>query len=144
MKALALLTIAIALAAAPLVAQQAQSQGQGQGEKPAPNKEARAAPTVAGKWSMNIHMEQGARQATLDVKLDGTKVAGAIASEAGETAIAGSYVEGKLVFSMTMQTGNGDLQIGFNGALKDDGSLAGTLDYGQGAINWTAVRMKEK
>jgi hypothetical protein len=142
MKALALLTIAIALAAAPLAAQQ--TQGQGQGEKPAPTKEAKAAPTVAGKWSMNIHMEQGARQATLDIKLDGTKVAGTVASEAGETAIAGEYVDGKLVFSTTMQTSNGDLQIGFNGGLKDDGSLAGTLDYGQGAINWTAVRMKEK
>ena len=140
MKALALITSAVALAIAPLSAHH------GQAEKPQPNPkaEAKEAPSVAGKWSMNIQMDQGARQATLDVKLDGRKVGGTIASEMGATPIAGEYVDGKLVFSMTMQTGSGDLQIGFTGGLKEDGTLAGTLDFGQGAVNWTAVRMKEK
>jgi hypothetical protein len=141
MKTLGLIMAAVALATAPAIASHSR---QGQAEKPAPKTDAKAAPTVAGKWSMNIEMNDGARQATLDVKLDGRKVGGTIASEMGETAIAGEYVDGKLVFSMTMQTSNGDLQIGFTGGLKEDGTMAGTLDFGQGAINWSAVRMKEK
>lgn len=131
----------VALAALPLAAQQTSKPDPA---KPEPKTEAKEAPTPAGKWSMSITTDQGDRQATLDIKLEGKKVTGSLASEMGEAPIAGEFAEGKLVFSMTMQTGNGDFQIGFTGGLKEDGTLAGTLDFGQGALNWTAARIKEK
>jgi hypothetical protein len=28
--------------------------------------------------------------------------------------------------------------------MKEDGALAGTMDYGQGNVPWTATRVKEK
>ena len=53
--------------------------------------------------------------------------------------------EGKITFAMSFQGSNGSMQIGFTGALKDNGTLAGTLDFGgQGqTLNWTAERAKE-
>ena len=51
--------------------------------------------------------------------------------------MAGTYIEGKLVFAMDYQ---GQLTVSFTGKLLEDGSLAGTMDYGQGPVNWKAVR----
>ena len=140
MRRLMVVAAAAALWTMPLSAQQAQNPE----TKPVPKTESKEAPSVAGKWSMTISTDQGSRQATLDLKLEGKKVTGSITSDQGEAAVQGEYTEGKLVFSITMQAGGGDLQIGFAGALKEDGSLAGTLDFGQGALNWTATRIKDK
>ena len=49
-----------------------------------------------------------------------------------------------LVFSISYTTNNGPVPISFSGALKDDGTLAGTMNYGQGDIAWTATRQKEQ
>ncbi|HEX5070752.1 MAG TPA: hypothetical protein VFV78_11115 [Vicinamibacterales bacterium] len=41
-------------------------------------------------------------------------------------------------------TANGqDIPVAFAGTVQKDGSLAGTLDYGQGPVNWTAVKQKK-
>jgi hemolysin activation/secretion protein len=146
MRTLALITIAAALAMAPAAAQQQQQQQRqgSQPQKPDPKADAKEAPTVAGKWNVRIQTDQGERLATLDVTLEGRKVAGTIASDMGESPIAGEYADRKLTFSLTMQTANGDFSLAFAGALKEDDTLAGTMDYGQGAINWTANRIKEK
>jgi hypothetical protein len=141
MRTLALITIAAALAMAPAAAEQ---QPGSQPQKPDPKADAKEAPTVAGKWNVRIQTDQGERLATLDVTLEGRKVAGTIASDMGESPIAGEYADRKLTFSLTMQTANGDFSLAFAGALKEDDTLAGTMDYGQGAINWTATRIKEK
>ena len=129
-----LIVIAALVAALPLSAQQS--------ARPDPAKPAApAAPSPVGKWAMSIDGPQGSR---LDLKLDGRKLTGTVASDMGETTLAGEFADGKLSFSITMQSSGGDVKIGFSGAFKDDGSLAGTLDYGQGAVNWIAARMKEK
>jgi hypothetical protein len=141
MRTLALITIAAALAMAPAAAQQQQGS---QPQKPDPKADAKEAPTVAGRWNVRIQIDQGERLATLDVKLEGPKVAGTIASDMGESPIAGEYADRKLTFALSMQTANGDFSLAFAGALKEDDTLAGTMDYGQGAINWTATRIKEK
>ena len=129
----------LGLATAPALAQQAAQ------AKPEPKPEAKAeAPVLAGRWAMSIETGQGVRQATMTIALEGKKVTGTISSEMGEAPIAGEFADNKFTFTLNMQTGNGDMQIGFTGAFKDDGSLAGTMDYGQGAMNWTAQRIKEK
>lgn len=43
-----------------------------------------------------------------------------------------------------MQGGGGEMSLTFSGAFKEDGTLAGTLDFGQGALNWRAERVKDK
>jgi hypothetical protein len=97
-----------------------------------------AAPTIAGKWSLTSDASSDG-PSTLEIKLDGTKVTGTIVGPSGTYAVAGTYVDGKLVFAMDYQ---GQLTITFTGKLLEDGSLAGTMDYGQGPVNWKAVRAK--
>jgi hypothetical protein len=109
--------------------------------KPAPA-EKPAAASVAGKWTVTIELQGQQRQSSLDMKVEGTKVTGTINSEMGEAQIAGEYAEGKLKFGFSMDANGTPLQVGFVGTLQKDGSLAGTLDFGQGEIPWTAVRVK--
>jgi hypothetical protein len=143
MKKLILPALALAVAfATALSAQQPQSQA---GPKPEAKPDPTAATSVAGKWNMSIDGPQGAMAAYLTLKIDekdAKKVAGSIASDMGEQVIEGEWAEGKLTFWLSMSGGSGDFSITFQGAMKEDGSLAGTFDFGQGAMNWKATRAK--
>ena len=135
-------TLAMLAFAVVTVAAQGGGQSAPPQSKPEQKGEAKAAPTPAGKWNVSVQTQQGEMASTLDLKLDGKKVTGTMASQMGESPIAGEFAEGKLKFSISVQTNSGSLEVVFNGAFKDDGSLAGTLDYGQGPTNWTATRVK--
>jgi len=136
----------LALAGAPLLAaQQAPPTPPAQSPaKPEAKPDSKAAPTVTGKWNMSVDTDQGAMASTLDMKIDGKKVTGTIVSQMGETTLASEFAEGKLTFWITMQGGGGEMSLTFSGAFKEDGTLAGTLDFGQGALNWRAERVKDK
>lgn len=108
-------------------------------DKPA---DAKAAASIAGKWDMTAETPQGTTPVTLVMKLDGRKVTGTIAGPQGEIPLEGEFTDGKLSMTITIQGGGGDMSITFNGALKEDGTLAGTFDFGQGAMNWKATRAK--
>jgi hypothetical protein len=95
---------------------------------------------VAGKWKMTVDVESSDRTSTLDIKLDGNKVSGTCTAPSGEFPLSGELTDGKLTFTMNYQ----NLKLMFSGGLKDDGTLAGTMDYGQGPNNWKAERIKEK
>ena len=136
----ALIVAAVAL---PVVAA-AQSQGPAKPteQKPAPPGEKPAAVNIAGKWTVTIDLQGQQRTSTLDLKVEGTKLTGTINSELGEAQLAGEFADGKLKFGFTMDANGTPLQVGFVGAVQKDGTLAGTLDFGQGEIPWTAVRPK--
>ena len=110
-----------------------------QESKPEAKKEA---PSVAGKWNVSVDTPSGSRASTLDLKVDGKKVTGTMASEMGETPVAGEYADGKLTFSITIDAGGQQLTLAFVGAFKADGTIAGTIDFGQGEMAWTAARAK--
>jgi hypothetical protein len=117
---------------------------QGQSTPPAQEKkpEAKPAPTPAGKWDVTAQTQQGSLPSTLDLKLDGKKVTGTMASQMGETPVQGEFADGKLKFSISVQSNSGSVEVVFSASFKEDGSLAGTFDYGQGPMNWTATRAK--
>jgi hypothetical protein len=109
---------------------------------PAKPGDAKAPESIAGKWDMSAETPQGTMPVTLVIKLDGKKVTGTMASQQGETPLEGEFAEGKLTWSIVFQGGSGSMNITFNGALKDDGTLAGTFDFGQGEMKWSATRAK--
>ena len=146
-----MIAVAVAVAVLCSVPGAAQSSGQQppppqqqqQQEKPKP--EEKTAPAIAGKWTMTTVTQNGPLVSTMDLKVDGKKLTGTISSQMGEAAIAGEYADGKLAFSITMQTNNGAIDVAFKGALKDNGTLAGTLDTGSGTVlEWTAERAKDE
>ena len=116
-----------------------QSTPPAQSPKPEPKPDPK---NIAGKWDVTVESDQGAMQVALDMKLDGKKVTGTITSPQGTSPVEGEYADGKLNFSLSFDSPNGTVQVSFAGTMKDDGSLAGTLDFGQGQIPWHAVRSK--
>jgi hypothetical protein len=112
--------------------------------KPADAKTADAKTTasVAGKWDMSAETPQGTTPVTLVIKLDGKKVTGTMAGPQGEIPMEGEFADGKLTWSISFQGNGGSMNITFNGTLKDDGTLAGTFDFGQGEMKWSATRAK--
>ena len=109
---------------------------------PAKPVDAKATESIAGKWDMSAETPQGTTAVTLVIKLDGKKVTGTMASQQGETPLEGEFADGKVKWSIVFQGGGGEMNITFNGALKDDGTLAGTFDFGQGEMKWSATRAK--
>ena len=141
----ALLSLVVAAAT---VSGSVHAQGQAQGsaqtkpeQKPEPKAEATPA-TPAGKWSMNIETQGGARQASLDIKIEAKKVTGTLASEIGETPITGEFAEGKLTFAISFDANGQMLNIKFTGTTQKDGSLAGTATMEGAEMTWTATRVK--
>jgi hypothetical protein len=111
-----------------------------------PEAKSEAAPSLAGKWNMNVESPNGAMQTALDIVVDAKepkKITGNPSSQMGDAPLEGEIgEEGKVTFWITMNAGGNNMSITFVGKVQKDGSLAGTLDFGQGEIPWTAVRVK--
>ena len=137
----AVVALGLAVGGSALVAQ-AQSGAQGQEQKPAPKADEKAAASVAGKWTMSLETQNGTMTPGLDLKQDGKKVTGTLASPQGEAPLSGEYADGKLKFNVSFQGNNGQMDLVFVASLKPDGTLAGTMNYGQGELSWTAARAK--
>lgn len=150
-----LMSATLTVALMPAVSAQGQSQtpppapSKPQEPKPEPKSDAKptTAATLAGKWTVSVETQQGAMDSSLDMKVDpkdAKKVIGTIASQMGEAAVEGEVVEGKLTFWITIDGGGGSMSVTFVGTLQKDGSLAGTFNFGQGELPWTAVRVRDK
>ena len=118
----------------------AQAQG-GQAKPEPPKADAKAPAGVAGKWTMSVDAGSGAMQLPIEFKVEGKKVTGTVIGPQGEPAnLEGEFADGKLTFTVTVP--DGSMSIGFKATLKDDGSLAGTLDMQGNEVPWTATRVK--
>jgi hypothetical protein len=123
-------------------ARHAQAQGQPPTQaKPEPKPETAASP-FAGKWNVNVQNPNGAVDSTMELKVDGKKVTGTLQSQMGEAKLEGEVADGKLTFWFSMDANGQTLNITFVGTSQKDGSLAGTLSFGQGDLNWTATKAK--
>jgi len=129
----------LAVAAAFALSAPAFAQGQSQGQskppetKPEAKTEAKAtAATLAGRWNVNIQTGTAEMQSVLDLKVDpkdAKKVGGSITSPQGEAVLEGTVVEGKLTFSISINSNGTDLNVTFVGTQQKDGTLAGTLSF---------------
>lgn len=116
--------------------------------KPEPTAEAKVptASSLADSWAVSIDANGQTMEAALVLKADAKdpkKVTGTITSPQGEAALEGEVVAGKLTFWFKMTGGSGEMSITFVGTPQKDGSMAGTLSFGQGDMNWTATRVKK-
>ncbi|MBA3949609.1 MAG: hypothetical protein H0X44_06640 [Acidobacteria bacterium] len=100
-----------------------------------------AAPVdVSGKWRMALEMEMGRATPLLDLTQTGSTLSGTYTGRYGSSPVSGEIKGTALTFSVAMET----TSLLFKGELKDDGTLAGTADFGEiGAVAWTAAREKQ-
>jgi hypothetical protein len=102
-----------------------------------------SAPGVAGTWSVTVaDSPHGPAAMSLALKQDGTRVTGTFVSgHMPDMTLEGELVDGVLKLE---STDDGDHKIIFNGKLKDDGTLAGSVSGPMGEMKWTAERVKDK
>jgi hypothetical protein len=95
---------------------------------------------VAGAWTLTFQTDQGAIDADMTLTQDGQKVTGSLVSPQGEAPIEGTFNDGKLLLSMSVDAQGQALVITFNGALEKD-TLKGDVDFGGfGSAQWSATR----
>ena len=100
--------------------------------------------TVAGKWNGSVDAGQGPMDLQIELKLDGKKVTGTLTGQQGSSAVSGEFADGKLTFSISIDTSQGPLTVVFTATLKDN-VLTGTADAGQmGSFPFHAERPKDK
>ena len=125
--------LSIAVAGAPVSVSAAQDQAS---PAPADTK------SVDGKWTMDVQTEQGAMTVGVDFKSDGKKITGTISGPQGDAPLVGEFADGKIAFGISIDSPEGAMAIGFAGAMKEDGTMAGTLTGPFGDAPWTAARVK--
>lgn len=112
-------------------------------EPPKPEQKPEEKPaTIAGNWIMSLEGPQGPMQITMVLVLEEKKVTGSLTSQMGETALTGTFEEGKLAFGIVFDAGGQAMEIYFAGQLKEDGTLAGSMSGPMGEMPWVAERAK--
>jgi len=110
-------------------------------------------PTLTGTWNMGLQGDHVIPTALVLTQQD-KKVTGTIAlptqqhGKRVEVELTGDFVDGTLTLSGTVEHATEPTNVAITGALKDDGSLEGTLavrlhnrDHN---LPWTAERLKER
>ena len=92
---------------------------------------------LTGKWRMSLNMEMGRATPLLELRQNEGKLSGTYTGRYGASPVSGE-VDGRSVkFAVGMET----TTLQFRGEVKDDGTLAGTADFGEmGSVTWTAAR----
>lgn len=107
--------------------------------QPAP----KAAEKIDGNWSMSVTGPDGnAMSIAVVFKTEGKKVTGTLTGPQGETALEGEYADKKLKFGISVNMNGQNMDIGFTGDMKDDGTLAGVATGAFGELPWSASRSK--
>lgn len=109
-------------------------------------------PTVAsliGKWTLTVETPVGARPFWLEVKADPAdpnKFTGTLTTMVSKDAVVGDVAAGKVTFWFSsVGPGGSTVRVTFAGTAQLDGSLAGTLNPGQGTLMpWKAVRDRKQ
>ncbi|HUG01524.1 MAG TPA: hypothetical protein VML95_06640 [Longimicrobiales bacterium] len=92
---------------------------------------------LTGKWRMSLNMDVGRATPLLELRQNEGKLSGTYTGRYGSSPVSGE-VDGRTVtFAVGMET----TTLQFRGEVQDDGTLAGTADFGDmGAVTWTAAR----
>ena len=92
---------------------------------------------LTGTWRMTLEMEVGRATPMLELKQNESKLSGTYTGRYGSSPVSGEVDGRSLTFSVAMET----TTLLFRGEVKEDGTLAGTADFGEiGSVTWTAAR----
>lgn len=104
----------------------------------AQDKDTKDRAAVAGQWTLNVKSPHGEVGMALDLKQDGSKVTGTLATPHGDNLpVEGEFAAGTVTLATA---GSSDARITMTAKLKDDGTLDGYLSSQMGDMTWTARR----
>lgn len=98
---------------------------------------------IAGTWEMSWDTPRGPMTMTMELKQDGSALTGRIQTRGGWQEIKDGTVDGS-TFSFVVEFARQDrtFSMEYDGALQDDGTLAGTITTPRGENPWTAKRVE--
>lgn len=96
--------------------------------------------TLAGRWSLEVAAEDGTRQVTLDLSVDGENITGTVDSELGLADITkGTLTENNFSFTIIGDIGEGPEDITFSGTIEGD-TITGTVSLSAGDLPFSGTR----
>ncbi len=112
--------------------------------KPEQKKDDKAAPNVAGKWTMTLEMTMGTGTPTLVLKQDGEKIAGSYTGRYGTFPLEGILKERAIQFSVAMTVEDQPVTMTFTGEVAADGqTMKGQATIAEiGDATWSAKKDK--
>lgn len=90
-----------------------------------------APPNITGTWVMDVQTDAGSGTPTFVLTQEGEAITGTYSGALGESPVTGSCTDGNLELIIAMSGMGQEMQVKYNGALQEDGSLKGTVDMGQ-------------
>lgn len=97
---------------------------------------------VTGSWELSWETPRGAMTMKAEFKQEGETLAGRIETRGGWQDIKEGKVAGAdFSFVLEMTRGDQTFRQEFKGALKDDGTIAGTITTPRGEMPWTGKRV---
>lgn len=96
---------------------------------------------LTGAWTFSVTTENGTGTPAVTLEQDGEEITGIYSSpRLGARRLVGTFDGDTLVFRIAPGEGS-DIIMTFTGTLQEDGTLAGTADFGgMGGATFTAVR----
>lgn len=96
---------------------------------------------LTGAWTFSVTTENGTGTPSVTLEQDGEEITGLYSSpRLGARRLVGTFDGDTLVFRIAPGEGS-DIIMTFTGTLQEDGTLAGTADFGgMGGATFTAVR----
>jgi len=104
----------------------------------------KAAVDVSGKWTMTMEMSMGTATPSLDLKQDGTKIAGTYTGRYGTFALEGTLKDRAIQFTFQMGAEGETVTMSFAGEVAANGqTMKGTASLGEmGDATWSAKKDK--
>ena len=96
---------------------------------------------VSGEWDITITSENGNFTPRATLEQQGDKLKGQYHGTFGESKLEGSVNDKKIEWKTTVNAQGQSVQVVYRGTIEDDGTLKGTVEFGDfGSGQWTAKR----
>ncbi|MGD8320421.1 MAG: hypothetical protein PVJ02_08205 [Gemmatimonadota bacterium] len=101
-------------------------------------------PDVSGTWMLSWETPRGAQTVTMTFKQDGTDVTGTAQLRMGEVPIKNGKIDGdQLTFVLELGRGDRTFSQTFTAAVKDDGTMEGTITTPRGENPFKGTRKED-
>ena len=105
--------------------------------------DARAKVDGTGVWDMSVETPNGTIDNVANLKQEGEKLTGTLASQMGEIAMEGTVVGSEIKWILNIDMGGQQVAIAFAGKVEGE-TMAGVFEMGgMGTAAWTAKKRKQ-
>jgi hypothetical protein len=91
---------------------------------------AAAGPNITGKWIMDVQSQMGSGTPVFELVQEGETVTGIYKGQLGESPVTGTVKEDSVELNINVDAMGQEMTIQYIGTLEEDGSMKGTVKFG--------------